>query len=97
MGVRNNDGIAAAATRLLAGDVLAIKGLDGFHLCVDATNSDGWCRLAISAGDGQDVREPLAKLLHDNGWGVRELRREVASLEDFFVKVIAQQSEVLGK
>ncbi|SPF79395.1 Carbamoyltransferase HypF [Pseudoprimorskyibacter insulae] len=34
-----DDPIAAAAERLLAGQVLAIKGLGGFHLAVDATNA----------------------------------------------------------
>lgn len=70
----------------------AVKKLAGVA-SVELSQSGGWCRLAISTVDAQDVREPLAKLLHDNGWGVRELRREVASLEDFFVKVIARQNE----
>lgn len=68
----------------------AAKTLNGVTE-INVTSVEGWCRLAISADDGTDIREPLAKLCYDNGWGVRELRREVASLEDFFVKVIAQQ------
>ena len=62
-------------------------GVDG----VELTESDGWCRLTIAGNGDADIREPLAKLIHDNGWGIRELRREVASLEDFFVKIVAQQ------
>ncbi len=34
------DVIARAAERLLAGEILAIKGLGGFHLCCDATHAD---------------------------------------------------------
>lgn len=32
--------IARAADRLLAGEILAIKGLGGFHLCCDATHAE---------------------------------------------------------
>lgn len=35
-----HDPIAAAADALGKGDILAIKGLGGFHLCCDATNPD---------------------------------------------------------
>jgi hydrogenase maturation protein HypF len=34
-----SDPVAEAAMRLRAGDVVAVKGLGGFHLAVDATNS----------------------------------------------------------
>jgi hydrogenase maturation protein HypF len=34
------DVVARAAERLLAGEILAIKGLGGFHLCCDATNAE---------------------------------------------------------
>ncbi|MEQ9257672.1 MAG: carbamoyltransferase HypF [Roseovarius sp.] len=38
-GPEEGDAIEAAARRLRAGEVLAIKGLGGFHLAVDATNA----------------------------------------------------------
>lgn len=34
------DPVTDAAARLKAGDILAVKGLGGFHLCCDATNGD---------------------------------------------------------
>jgi hydrogenase maturation protein HypF len=40
-----DDPIAATVNRLLAGDILAIKGIGGFHLCVDATNESAVQRL----------------------------------------------------
>jgi ABC-type multidrug transport system ATPase subunit len=68
----------------------AVQGVPGVSK-VAADAVDGWCRLSITVDGKQDVREPVAKLAGEKGWGIRELRREVASLEDFFVKVIAQQ------
>jgi hydrogenase maturation protein HypF len=37
--ISSDDPIAEAAVRLRAGEVVAVKGLGGFHLAVDATNS----------------------------------------------------------
>lgn len=54
--------------------------------------SDGWNRLTIEVVKGQDVRQELAKLVTHHGWALRELRREVASLEDFFVQITAEQN-----
>ncbi len=60
---------------------------------VDMVPVDGWHRLSISRVGGRDVREALARLAGERGWGLRELRREVGSLEDYFVKVVAQQTD----
>jgi ABC-2 type transport system ATP-binding protein len=60
---------------------------------VDVVQSDGWCRVSIARTGAADVRESVAKVAADKGWGMRELRREVASLEDYFVKVVAQQGQ----
>ena len=53
---------------------------------------NGWCRLAIESNGTTDVREPIATLAGQRGWGLRELRREVPTLEDYFIKVVAEQS-----
>ncbi|ANT59518.1 carbamoyltransferase HypF [Salipiger sp. CCB-MM3] len=39
------DGVALAAKALLAGEILAVKGLGGFHLCCDATQAEAVARL----------------------------------------------------
>lgn len=73
------------------GDVESAVGkLDGVN-SVDSTMSDGWCRMCIESSQGRDVREIVAKLVAERGWSLREMRREVASLEDYFVKIVAQQ------
>ncbi len=59
---------------------------------VDVTANDGWVRLAIDASADADVRESLFRLTSEKGWSLRELRREGATLEDFFVKVTAEQA-----
>lgn len=48
---------------------------------------DGWLRVNVATRS--DVREAVFQAAMKNGWSVRELRREGASLEDFFVKIVA--------
>lgn len=48
---------------------------------------DGWLRVSIATRG--DVREAVFQTVSKNGWSIRELRREGASLEDFFVKIVA--------
>jgi ABC-2 type transport system ATP-binding protein len=60
---------------------------------VEASSSDGWVRLAIEPKPDRDVREELFRLTTAKGWSLRELRREGATLEDFFIQVTAQQHD----
>ena len=60
---------------------------------VSVSSQNGWVRLVIEPKPDQDVREELYRLTTAKGWALRELRREGASLEDFFVQVIAQQRD----
>ncbi|MHB8891156.1 MAG: carbamoyltransferase HypF [Candidatus Limnocylindrales bacterium] len=39
------DALGAAVTALLAGEIVAVKGLGGYHLACDATDEDAVCRL----------------------------------------------------
>ena len=63
-------------------------------VAVEAIN--GWSRLTIESSDTSDVREEVFKLASSKGWSLREMRREVASLEDFFIKITAEQREARG-
>ena len=58
---------------------------------VDVSANNGWVRVAVDAKPDQDVREDLFRLTTSKGWTLRELRREGATLEDFFVQVTAEQ------
>ncbi len=68
----------------------AVKGLVGVH-DVQADAVDGWARVQVSAQ--RDVREEIARLAAEKHWPLRELRREIATLEDFFVKIVAGTRE----
>lgn len=48
---------------------------------------DGWTRLTVAAQ--RDIREEVSRLAAEKGWPLRELRRDIATLEDFFVKIVA--------
>jgi ABC-2 type transport system ATP-binding protein len=76
----------------------AVGGLSGVE-GVEVTESreaptaagNGWSRLSIESNGSVDVREEIFKLVASKGWSLREMRREVASLEDFFIKITAEQ------
>jgi hydrogenase maturation protein HypF len=55
-----NDPIGEAASKLQAGAVVAVKGLGGFHLAVDATNVDAVKRLRVRK---HRVEKPFAVMV----------------------------------
>ncbi|MFO0839009.1 MAG: ATP-binding cassette domain-containing protein [Phycisphaerae bacterium] len=48
---------------------------------------DGWTRATVATNG--DQREAVFKFAAERNWPLRELRREIATLEDFFVKIVA--------
>ncbi len=58
---------------------------------VQVISSNGYVKLAVESQSKQDVREQISELAMRNRWNIREMRLEVASLEDFFVRVVAEQ------
>ena len=67
-----DDAVAATIDRLLAGEVVAIKGIGGFHLSVDATNEAAVMRLRERK---RRFGKPLAVMVRD-----LEAAREVCAL-----------------
>jgi ABC-2 type transport system ATP-binding protein len=55
-----------------------------------------WTRLNVASQDAEDQRAALAACVAQKGWQLRELRRQVASLEDYFIQITYQQSMQRG-
>lgn len=53
---------------------------------------DGYVTAAIRPQEQRDVREEVARTVIQNGWPLREVRLEHATLEEFFVQVTANQA-----
>ncbi len=60
--VRGKDPIGEAVARIRAGEIVAIKGLGGFHLAVDATNDAAVERLRERK---RRFEKPLAIMVPD--------------------------------
>jgi ABC-2 type transport system ATP-binding protein len=53
---------------------------------------EGYVTAAIRPQESRDVREEVARTIIQNGWPLREIRLEHATLEEFFVQVTAEQA-----
>lgn len=58
---------------------------------VDCTAENGWNRLTVETSKDADPREEIYKLARERNWSLRELRLEQGSLEEFFVRITAEQ------
>ncbi len=74
----------------------AVKTLQGIS-DVSAESRGNWTRLTISHEPKADPRAELAKLTAEKGFQLRELRRQVGSLEDFFVQITYEQNVQAGQ
>ncbi|MHC4561423.1 MAG: ABC transporter ATP-binding protein [Planctomycetota bacterium] len=72
----------------LASAVGEVEGVQN----VDTQPAGNWTRLIITADGDADPRAKLFELAGERQFALRELRREVASLEDFFVQITYQQN-----
>lgn len=60
---------------------------------IETTTNEGWCRAVVTPAAGADVRETLGKEALKQGWALREMRYETASLEQFFIQITATQHQ----
>jgi ABC-2 type transport system ATP-binding protein len=71
----------------------ALARVSGVHQ-VEVANghSDSYVTAALRPKEGYDIREEVARTVISNGWPLREVRLEHATLEEFFVQVTANQA-----
>ena len=70
----------------------AIRQINGVK-SVDSSITENWNRLRIESTHKNDIREEIATLANNKNWGLRELKLEVGSLEEYFVQITAEASE----
>jgi len=64
---------------------------------LQAESNNGWHRYRIKTQGQDDPREDIFKLVKSNGWSLRELRLEGGSLEEYFVRITAEQAQSKGR
>jgi ABC-2 type transport system ATP-binding protein len=71
----------------------ALARVSGVHK-VELANghSDNYVTALLRPKEGYDIREEVARTVIQNGWPLREVRLEQATLEEFFVQVTANQA-----
>ena len=69
--------------------VKAVSHINGVN-DVQTTSAEGWQRLRIETSGARDVREEVAAVAARGNWGLRDLRLETGSLEDFFIQITAE-------
>jgi len=72
----------------MADAVRAVEGVAD----VQASRAGNWVRLAVQGSEGADLRSQVAAAVVGRGYQLRELHREISSLEDFFVQITYEQS-----
>src|SRR5687768_1142788 len=70
----------------------ALARVSGVSKVEIVANGKDTVTAALRPKDGYDVREEAARTVIQNGWPLREIRLEHATLEEFFVQVTANQA-----
>lgn len=54
---------------------------------------NGVSTLTVELRQGADAREEIARLIADRRWGLREMKKEIVTLEDIFVHITMREQE----
>ncbi|MBK8091249.1 MAG: ATP-binding cassette domain-containing protein [Verrucomicrobiaceae bacterium] len=77
--------------------VAKLEALSGVRKCTEeAANGTPWRYLTLRVEPGSDVREAVQAVATQSGWKVRELHRELPTLEDVFVELASQAEAMKG-
>jgi len=68
--------------------VTAVAGVGS----AETQRAGSWTRLVVTADGDADPRAEIFQMASEKGFTVRELRRQVASLEDYFVQITYEQN-----
>ncbi len=71
--------------------VRAMKGLTGVQE-IEHEPAGSWTQLRIQGPPRQDLRSEVYRTVAEKRWQMRELRREIGSLEDYFVEITYKQN-----
>jgi len=80
--------LKGASADEMAAAMSAIEGAQE----VTSERAGNWSRLLVKAAEDADLRPAVAAKAAEKGYQLRELRRQVGSLEDFFVQITYEQS-----
>lgn len=69
--------------------VEALESLPGVRKVIPGKSEEGWRAFALRVESQTDVREAVLALATAKGWRLRELHRQLPSLEDVFVELAA--------
>lgn len=72
----------------------AFTGVEGVQ-SVTVEQQGDWVKAVVQPTPGSELRERLGQTILTNGWAIREMRNETASLEQFFIQITADQSQVV--
>jgi len=89
--IREGSRLIAELTGDAAAIEKAVKSVNGVKE-IARESDNGWHRFIIETNKNADPREAIYKLATENKWSMRELRLEAGTLEEFFVRITAEQA-----